>query len=495
VAEKTSNLIDDRDVTVALLANPLEWRVRVIEEIAVDAATTCLRRRSLQVAPLRQHIGTKVPSDITHALLALYVAPIPRGPLLDFDVSGPDGDGWLLPRLEIAEREALYLEGLAEACGHPIGFELHVVLSAVSGFTGELLTEIDEDFSLGEYLEAGLGRPVPDAVLTEWSAISDECRMALRPRLDVFHGYSAPENPALVLPELFAAGYVSTDEEATDCLTGYMDLIVAMNQRTQSSQLNAADEFLVALADYADYYDLMVAMRVPLDEPFMVKFSERRDLTLSPFSNRGQQDLVVADASTNHVTFKIPDPNVRIRDFRAIKPNSNHYSYGAFQSRQDPQNRAFYAHDPDRDYRIRLSFQLGLLRRLQLVPYFVAGLLGLLTVALWIQRPTELSALALIVGPAALAASVLLAREPSTLGSRLRMVSSLTLAAALLVLVASSVILYASGLRGDQKADSDPSQPAAPAHSDTPTEPSQSAGPAPSSPPPSSSPRTVPTKK
>jgi hypothetical protein len=155
---------------------------------------------------------------------------------------------------------------------------------------------------------------------------------------------------------------------------------------------------------------------------------------------------VIADAQTNHVTFKVPDPNVRIRKFRAIKPDSNNYSYGAFQSRQDPQNRAFYAHDQDRDYRIRLSFQLGLLRRLQLVPYLVASLLALLIVALLVERPGDLRTLAVIVGPAALAASVLLAREPSTLGSRLRLVSSLAVTAALLGLISVSAVLYVTGV-------------------------------------------------
>lgn len=159
-------------------------------------------------------------------------------------------------------------------------------------------------------------------------------------------------------------------------------------------------------------------MRVPLDEPFLVKFAERRDLRLSPLGNRGTQELVVADAQTNHVTFKIPDPNVRIRDFLALKPGSAVYSFGAFQSRSDAQNRALHAHDPDRDYRIRLSFQLGLLRRLQLVPYFAASLLALLTLALLTERPTDLRTLALIAGPAALAASVLLAREPSMIAAR-----------------------------------------------------------------------------
>lgn len=298
---------------------------------------------------------------------------------------------------------------------------------------------------MAEYLEEGLGRSVPHAVLASWMDIGDECRSVLRPHLDIFRGYSAPENPAIVLPELFATGILVNDDDATSLLGKYRDLLADIDQAPMASSNGSKEEFLGALADYANYYDLIAAMRVPLDEPFLVKIAERRDLELSAFGNRGVQELVIADAQTNHVTFKIPDPNVRIRDFRATKPGSKAYSYGAFQSREDPQNRAFYAHDPDRDYRVHLSFQLGLLRRLQLVPYFAALLLALLVSALWLERPTDLKTLAIVVGPAALGASILLSREPSTLGSRLRTTSSLTVAAALLALVGSAGVLYACG--------------------------------------------------
>ena len=94
------NLIDERAATIALIAHPLEWRIRVVEEITVDAATHCLRRRSLQAAPLRALLAPFVSYNDREVLLALNIAPMPRGPLLDFSVTGPLGDAWLLPRLE-----------------------------------------------------------------------------------------------------------------------------------------------------------------------------------------------------------------------------------------------------------------------------------------------------------------------------------------------------------------------------------------------------------
>jgi hypothetical protein len=444
VASRTANLIDRRDVSVALLNNPLGWRVRVVEEITVDSATSCTRRRSLQVAPLREVLAGLVPRHATHALLALNVAPLPRGPLMDFDVSGPEGEAWLLPRTEIAARQGEYLLGLAMPRGKAPSSSLMAVLTAILGFTGELLVDGQEP-GIGLYLRDGLGRPVSAPVLANWADLTARCRAVLRPRLDEFRGHSAPENPILVLPQLFDLGVVATDTEATLLLAEYTDLLERMDREAStSSEPTVADEFLNSLADYANYYDLIVAMRVPLDEPFLVKFSERRDLDLT-ILNEGEQDLVIADALSNHVSFKVSDPNVRIAEFEAHHPASDTPAYGAFQSRRDEQSRAFYAHDPERDYRIRLRFRLALLRRLQLVPYGVAALLLLLTIALWISWPTTLSTLALIVGPSALAASVLLYRDPTTLGSRLRFWTSLILTVGLFALIATAVILYVSG--------------------------------------------------
>lgn len=446
MANEVLDLSENEQVTVALLANPLDWRVRVVEEITLDAAATCLRRRSLQVAPIRSHLGVEVTPEHTHALLALYVAPIPRGPLLDFDVTGPDGPGWLLPRVEIAEREALFLESLAMSCDRVVSESLRTLMAAVCGFTGELLPGVNA-VTLGEYLEAGLGRAVPHAVLQQWQTASEVCREVLRPRLDIFRGYSAPENPALVLPELFADGTLSSDDEATSLLEEYVELVSVLDDMAARSKFSAAAEFLDVLADYGNYYDLMVAMKVPLDEPFLVKISERRGLPLT-VRNNATQELVVADARTNHVTLKVSDPNVRIGSFSARKPASREFAHGAFQTRKDSQSRALYAHDPDRDYRIELSFRLAPLRRLQVVPYAVAALLGLLSAALLVERPEDLRTLAVVAGPAALAGSVLLAREPSTLGSRLRLVSTICLVTTLTALIAISSVLFVSGVRG-----------------------------------------------
>lgn len=62
---------------------------------------------------------------------------------------------------------------------------------------------------------------------------------------------------------------------------------------------------------------MLVAVKVPLDEPFLIKYSERRHMTLSA-DGSAHQDLVINDAGSNHVVVNVLDPNVRIREVGAL---------------------------------------------------------------------------------------------------------------------------------------------------------------------------------
>jgi hypothetical protein len=438
----TANIVDNRDATVTLLRRPLDWRLRAVEEIVIDSATSCLRRRSLQATPLRPLLDPYLPVDATHALVALHVAAMPRGPLLDFDVSGPDGPAWLLPRTDIALRQSLLLKALALEAGVQIPSAPMALLAAILGFTGESLANPGLR-TLDDFVNLGLGRDVAHETVERWREVGDGCRELLRPRLDRFDEYSAPENPAIVLPELFETGTVASDDEATTLLTDYLAILETLDDVSNPQDPNAADEFLNALADYGNYYDLIVAIRVPLDEPFLVKYSERRNLSLSAIRNKGSQELVIADARTNHVSVKVLDPSTRLCDeFEARTPDSKGYTFGAFEPRKSEQYLAFYAHDPNRDYRTRLHFRVALLRRVAFAPYFVSLILVLLAAGLVREGVGDLGSLALVAGPAALAVSVLVVREPTTLGSRLRLVASLSLTGALVLVLDVAVSLY-----------------------------------------------------
>ncbi len=91
-------------------------RVRAVEHLTVESATTCRRRRSLQCAPLRSLLPDGlVVEDEEEAFVVLNIASVPRGALLDLNLEGPgDTPCFLLPRPEIARRQAEYLLDLVD---------------------------------------------------------------------------------------------------------------------------------------------------------------------------------------------------------------------------------------------------------------------------------------------------------------------------------------------------------------------------------------------
>jgi len=444
MSDNTANIIDDRSATVTMLSEPLAWRVRAVEKISIDAASTCLRRRSVQVAPLRHVLRRHLPDDnrhgpYTHAVLAVFVAPFPRGPLLDFDVEGPYGSASLLPRAEIATREAMYLEHLALECGITVSDTVRPLLIAVLGYSGPW-----DDTAPDELLQNGLPFALAEQTLVEWTKLQARCADLLADRVGSLD-LSAVASPLMVMPELAANGFWSTESDGSVLLDSYVQLLEQISRLAVSAVEELAplaNEFFVAFADYANSYDLMAVMRVPLDEPFVVKCSERRTLRLDPKRNSGFQELVIADARTNHVTVKVEDPNARLAKAAAYKEHSSEYADGALLTRRNDQYVAFYSHDPNRDYRIRIEFTLGLLSRLESVPFFASLLIVLLCLAMWNTTDIDVRTLALLGGPAALAASVLVGREQSTLASRLRLRGTAVLSSTLALLVATVVILY-----------------------------------------------------
>ncbi|WP_068148869.1 hypothetical protein [Rhodococcoides corynebacterioides] len=284
---------------------------------------------------------------------------------------------------------------------------------------------------------------VRPTVRREWLRVSADCGRMLGPYVAAL-GETAVTNPVVAMSALARTGFLRTDSEGSAMLGGYRDLVRAAVQSTldRDNRAPIAGEFLAALGDYADTYDLMAAVRIPLDEPFVVKCSERRDLRLDSRRNTGHQDLVIADARSNHVTVTVRDPNVRISRADAFRAGDSELAVGTSVTRRNDQFVAFYSHDPNRDYRVRVDLRLALLRRLEFVPFFASGSVVLLSLALMATPDLDIRTLALLGGPAALAASVLVGREQSTLGSRLRVRSKAVLCVALAVLTVTVVFLY-----------------------------------------------------
>lgn len=444
-ADLTSNI----DVTVALIADPWAWKVRVVEQIDVDSPASARRRRSLQCATLRPVIAAaaalasaKDADEPDEALVVVPIAPIPKGPLLEFDVEGPGGSpAFLVQRADIASREASFLGACARDVGRPLSPRVLAIVEATLGFTESHWARYRPDLVayLDSGLEAAFERDLADACV----ARSVQAAQVLAPYADVPDPLdSAVENPALVVPGLVASGTLAVPE-VVPALTEYVGWLTDVRSIAESESPRAyhAATLLEALVDYGRYYDLMAIVAVPLDEPFLIKIADRRPLDLS-IRNEGTQSVVIADARSNHVALRVVDPNFRLTDVRAQSAAGTGTAYGTFTSRESAQVHAFYAFEPDRAYRITLRFRVALLVRLQVVPYALTVLLVAAAVAVYSLRPVP-SDLALIVGPVLFTATLLLSREPSALGSRLRRLTTAALGAAMvLVGVASAIALW-----------------------------------------------------
>lgn len=443
------DLTDDEVVTRALIRKPLEWRVRIVERVEFDTATTCLRKRSVQSAPLRTSLPQHL-SDTTakRALMNVYFGSVPRGPLLEFDVEGPDGrPAYLLPRSAIASYEGGYLREVAEEAGLVIAGlvpELIVALLAHSLTVDELVGDRPALKDPSEYLEAAFGAVPPADVVDRWVALDREAEQLLAPFADARDGLSPTEHPLLGLAAL--APHVNAGQKTWwtpigETLFLYVQLLREASRNTsRDGPGSAASEWINSIADYGRNYDLIALTEVPLDEPFLLKYSDRRDFEVG-FRGQTQQSVILADARSNHVVLATTDSSVELRDVRAVTA-SGATTYGAFTTRSSPQIHAIYAPGDDRDYAAVFQLRLRVLGRLRWTAYAAAGLLALLAIAVLIERPHELRELAVIVGPTSLAASVLLIREPTTLSSRLRRTGFTLVAFALGALLAVSVLSY-----------------------------------------------------
>ena len=309
------DLTSNVDVTVALLNDPWAWKVRVVEQIDVDSPESARRRRSLQCAALRPVIahaaslkpvtGAKGPDE---ALVVVPIAPIPKGPLLEFDLEGPGGSqAFLVQRADIATRETAFIARAARGVGHAVPASVLQMVEAALGFAGAHWSRYRPD--LRQYLADGLEAAFDAAAADTCVTLARRAAGILEPFTETPAPLDSPvENPALVVPHLVAEGTQSS-ERVVAMLAEYVEWVGALSELATSGSEQAPDARVLveSLVDYGHHYDLMAIVAVPLDEPFLIRVADRRPLVLSPFVNEGEQSLVIADARSNHVTVRVTD--------------------------------------------------------------------------------------------------------------------------------------------------------------------------------------------
>jgi hypothetical protein len=439
--QMVTDLTSKNEIPITLLAQPYEWRVRAVEQIEVLSAQACLRRRSLQVLPLRTLMTGLIPTADERARIVLPVASMPKGPVNRFDIEVDGGPAHMIPRVAIADIEAAYLEHLSHEAGLELVPVVRSVLPFLLGFTTgpweQWLRDFDDDpaDALMPYLKDGLGQDVSTSRIQIWQDALGDVSSILVDRTDgESTDLSAVVNPLLALPSLLEGTLPSLDA-VQDALASYGDFVRAAAATSAAfTEPVAADDLLISLAEYGLYWDLMVTAVVPLDAPFTVKTTERRPLGLDVYRQRAQQALLLADAVTNHVTLTVSDNNVEIVGPKVQSTTGDDLSFLAAARDTDPEGASFYLSDWDREYRGVLDFGLRPTLLVQVVSWLFVGLVAGPLIALIVVRPVTTAALAVLVVPSTFAASLLLVREDTTLGTSLRSRSTWALVVALTVL-------------------------------------------------------------
>ncbi|MFJ9868072.1 hypothetical protein [Streptomyces sp. NPDC101165] len=316
-----------------------------MERIDLTSASWTDRARSIQATSLREWVEES--ENYSHAQIYLPITSFPNGLLLDFSVRVAEGPAYLLPRLAQVELRVEYMKLLARRAGVEIEDKIRAFMQAAFGFTTAPWHEIrlpefekvpPTDRELIDlfhaYLKITMAAPwinsLPVRVVKEWIELA-------RPIKDVAYQRSSPSidsacaHPLLALPFV---DNVSFDDPAdvSQLLTELHDFLHLTNKRqnyplVKKKEQEAAKHLLDRYAVYGNYWDAFVECVVPLDEPFVINISERRGLHFGTpgeatpsygtssgweLAKSSNQLVVFKDAGSNHVNVRVTDTNVEL---------------------------------------------------------------------------------------------------------------------------------------------------------------------------------------
>lgn len=329
-----------------ILLSESDWRVRAVERIDLTSASWTDRTKSIQAAALRAWL--EISHLYSHAQVYLPIATFPNGLLLDFNVRVAEGPAFLLQRSHHSDLRTKYLELLAGDAGVEVEEDVRAMMSATFGFATaawhevrlpefEKYTPSPTEFAalLHRYLRTTMNQDwiegVTPEVVANWMTtytkeITNLAYERSAPSID-----SACAHPLLALPNV-SQEWLGTQEDAENLLTRFQEFFHAMKDKlsepdANDAQRTAAKEFLNRYASYGNYWDAFVECTVPLDEPFLIHISEKRGLHfgapsestpsagISPswaLAKSSNQLVVFNDAGSNHVNIRVTDTNVEL---------------------------------------------------------------------------------------------------------------------------------------------------------------------------------------
>lgn len=271
--------LTDWQVTVLLLDVPEEWRQRAVEEVSLQTEGLYRVRRSVQFAPLLdvvEEAGFRVEKKEQAAVLPLWL--MPKAPLLEFDITGPDGKpAHLVSRTDTSLRQVEFLAALSGIEGVDIPQDVAGVLFGVGRFTPgrldgpkELRKERVEQRAYA--LELAFGGSFEAAQVDEWESRCAEWGTRLAEIIgEPAHPESSSENPLLALLDgPFAEQTAADVGRLLDAYLSWLDRLAEAG----------AVRVLWWVATFGRRYYALVEVKVDPERPGLLKMTERRELAL-----------------------------------------------------------------------------------------------------------------------------------------------------------------------------------------------------------------------
>ncbi|WP_404870704.1 hypothetical protein ACI1MP_36915 [Kitasatospora griseola] len=473
-----SDVKDFQPLTFWLLKNQPAWRSRSVVRISLSSALWSEREREVLVRPLKQLNGFPAPlGDDGKARLILPIIDMPKVTSVNFTIEAAGEAAHRLPRGEVSRIQAKYLRDLCPS--NLIDDDLEDLLAAIFLFNPATLKETLKHHRYRHTLLKRISDPLDDYYLQEKlrgprQQVDGNAFLKLR-NLSKSIGScakeyvrsdrtSSAEHPLLVIPN-FMRDYQLDQDRALSTMRKLEDFIRTAHSRKREPEIEQALRYYFGCGTR---WEIMASCRVPINEPFVIDIKERREIsfgkagdpTAPPWNRRWLRPTAVTyltfhDAATNHVHISISDSSVEFKPSATIAvaereedrlqtPDAEHKTdeqYARYDSRQKRDGRIWI------ECRLRQPFLrrwttrgvvAATLAALSLIVYF-----GIATYDC--DHPMNGGDVVALLIPVTVAASLLLARDTTTLAMRIKRVSQFSLMLSLGALWGLTVVLYFMG--------------------------------------------------
>ncbi|WP_406726787.1 hypothetical protein WJ438_22200 [Streptomyces sp. GD-15H] len=453
---------------ILLLDNSAHWRLRANERIDMRSANWCDRRKSIQALPLREPLADLLEGVIdkgqTHVQLYLPVGSFPRSPSFDFSVTVDGEPAFLIEKSRQAHIQARHIALLAKQAKVPMEDRrlLEEWLRSIVGFASSPWQDIrshNASIRLRNYLNENriLGDQngqINKRTINNWlnavDSVTKKVRSLVPSQID-----SAAEYPLLALPEFRKA--FSDEAKVTTCLESLTAFLNEVKQKANQGD-DAAAKLMGAYAASGIHWNAIVECTVPLDKSFLIETSEKRGLDLTaakPWGRRySKQPVVFRDARSNHVSILVTDTNVELTPRKTSIFDEKGVSLKGVGPDFQHSTREFmsFSDSGQRPEKIVVKLPLGAslpaaISRSAILTLTLTALVAFVVFLFnWLGAggDSQLSGqdVGVILVPTAIAASLLLVRETSTLSTELNKGWVIATSSVLMMLWLGTLLAY-----------------------------------------------------